>query len=100
VQNELHHDYATRRLTTSHGNQVPLSVSEFGYKHDVQGSPAIRAQWMQKAYQLAQQAGAENFNMYQLMPRQGAYWDSSIMNANQQLDPAMAATLSRIRRSR
>lgn len=84
-------DYARRgRFTTARGGQVPLSLSEFGYKHDAQSNPAVRARWMRDALRLAQRAGVQDVNLYQLVPsKAGDYWDSSIANRRGRISPAM-----------
>jgi hypothetical protein len=87
------------QLLTRAGGRVPLSISEYGYKQDAQTDPRVRARWLSQSYDLAQQAGVQDFNLYQLLPRAGAYWDSSIMNAQGQLDPGMAEALKSMRRS-
>jgi len=88
-------DYAHRgRFTRARGGKVPLSLSEFGYKHDAQPNAATRAVWLRRAMQLAQQAGVQDVNMYQLVPsRPGDYWDSSIANSRGKIDPRVLRAL-------
>lgn len=98
IQKELGSLQKSGRLTTGSGGRVPLSISEYGYKHDVQGNAAVRAKWLTDSYKLAKQAGAIDFNMYQLMPSiAGRYWDSSILNAQGGLPPEMRVAFQRMR---
>jgi hypothetical protein len=82
------------RFTQASGGKVPLSLSEFGYKHDAQPNAATRAAWLRRSMQLAQQAGVQDVNMYQLVPsRPGDYWDSSIANSRGKIDPRVLRAL-------
>jgi hypothetical protein len=101
VQDVLRHAASTGRLLTSSGKRTPLSLSEFGYKHDAQANAHTRAQWMARALQLAQAAHVQDVNLYQFVPsRSGDYWDSSIASAQGVLDPRMAHVLQAFRRGR
>jgi hypothetical protein len=88
-------DYARRgRFTTAQGGRVPLSLSEFGYKHDVQPNAGTRAQWLGRAMELARQAGVQDVNMYQMLPsKQGDYWDSSIASPRGKIDARVLRAL-------
>jgi hypothetical protein len=88
-------DYARRgRFTTAQGEQVPLSLSEFGYKHDVQPNAGTRAQWLGRAMELAGKAGVQDVNLYQMLPsKKGDYWDSSIANPRGKIDARVLRAL-------
>lgn len=97
--NEVLKEYQRKgKLTTAKGGRVPLSVSEFGYKHDAVPNEFTRGQYLHRAYQLAREANATDFNIYQLMPRAGSYWNTSIMNEKGQLSPTMKVAMARIRK--
>lgn len=98
VQAELRHAKQAGQLQTAAGGQVPLSISEYGYKHDAQPNDTTRARWLARSYDLAKQAGVRDMNLYQLLPsRKGDYWDSSILNNRGKLSPAMRAALKQMR---
>lgn len=101
VQHELARQAAAGRLVTSKGGRVPLSLSEFGYKHDAAQNPAVRARWMREALRMAQEAGVRDVNLYQLVPsKAGDYWDSSIANEQGAIDPRMLSVLQAFKRGR
>ena len=90
VQDELHKQARAGKFITPTGHVVPLVASEFGYKHDAQKNPHVRARWMREAMGEMQDAGVSRVNLYQLLPsKAGDYWDSSILNARGQLPDEM-----------
>lgn len=95
VQDELKKQAAAGKFVTSGGHQVPLVASEFGYKHDIQSNPLIRARWMNEALNEMQDAGVARVNLYQMLPsKPGDYWDSSILNAAGGIPTAMRRAIT------
>jgi hypothetical protein len=89
------------KLRTHAGGRPGTAITEFGYKHNVQRDPKVRARWMREALREAQAAGISDVNLYQYAPgRAGASWDSSIANAQGRIDPSMGAVLRDARTGR
>lgn len=101
VADELKKAKLGNKLLTMGGHTVPLSATEFGYKHDAQGDPAVRARWMRESLRQMASAGVQDVNLYQLVPsKAGDYWDSSIADAGGRVNPLMARVLQDARRGR
>ena len=97
VQDELAKQAHAGKLLTGAGGRVPLRLTEFGYKHDAQSNPHVRAQWLGRALQMANEAGVDDVNLYQLLPsKKGDYWDSSVLDARGRAREDLRRALARI----
>jgi hypothetical protein len=100
TQGALSDAFRAGRIRTASGKRPTLNIGEYGYQHSWVPNAHTRAQYMSRAMQMARDAKVGSVNLYQLLPtaNRASEWDSSILDAQGRIDPAMAAALKRLRR--
>jgi len=93
VQAKLAALHRSKKFTTPRGGQVPMWLTEFGYKRttSVGLGESVRAKFYPKALDKALQSGAHGMNLYQLWQSPAGSWDTSILDNNGNALPSFYA---------